>query len=105
MPWPNSVLLLMPLSDVPEYFVDLLPKLTAIQRWCNDQGTENGYDLCVDYLKSVSEYIDAVVVGVEHPLQLERIHQALREPLTSTVEWSEFRVDDERFIDPSRWVV
>lgn len=86
-------LLLMDTSQLDSYFQPILPMLSKIP--------QPRIAHALHFLKQQSD-IDSIVVGVtkEHELR-ELVDQYQATP--SGMSYSHFRIDDERFINPSLW--
>lgn len=95
----QGLLLLKP-EQLGAYFAPLRPKLAAWHRWLAKDGltpTQGAFA----YLRSLN--VDVVLVGVDSIQQLEANVRDFSAPLPRQMDFSEFAIDDESFVNPSRW--
>ncbi len=95
-------LLLMDPERVPAHFDAVREHL----RRCDARTRERGLTRLQAALAFVRGLggCDVAICGVDSPVQLEEICRALAElPETDDVDWSGYRIDDPRIVDPRRW--
>ena len=92
-------LLLMPLSQVPNYFTPVLPLLNRWHQRCRAQHLSPA-QAAIAFISNISE-IDQIIIGVENTQQFE---QAIRfNQDIPSFDATGLDCDDTSFIDPSFW--
>lgn len=86
-------LLFMDIDNVPEYFEPIKHILAKLP--------VNRLELALSFVKNVKE-VDKAVVGVTLKDELEEIVLSYNKE-NEIVDFSKFKIDDEKFINPSKW--
>ena len=86
-------LLLMPLKNVDTFFDPIYDHLCAIP--------EPRLDLCLSFVKML-DLVDFIVVGITTLEELQMIYLKFTQyPIM--MDYTAYRLDEEKFINPSRW--
>ncbi len=94
-------LLLMDIDTVPNYFNSIIPHLSNLQVVAKTNGISM-LELSIVFVKSLS-CVDRMIVGVQNVEQLHSIVHAYSKHLEHIIDFSQFSIDNEQFIDPSKW--
>lgn len=94
-------LLLMPLENIPEYFLPWYEQLQNWHHWCIQQDI-NPLQAAFAFLNQISE-VESVVVGVDTASQLQQILQDSKEHID--IDWQQWAILDKTLIEPSRWKI
>lgn len=88
-------LLLMNINNINNYFDPIKPILESL--------TEDKLPTALSFVKSIDE-IDKIVVGVTSKDELQEIYSQYNKNV-KLVDFSKYKIDDEKFINPSRWEI
>lgn len=94
-------LLLMSQNAWPAYFNPIKKELTNFHNLANKLNT-SPLSLALNYVLSIKQ-IDKVIVGVNNAAQLEEIITCIDNVDLKNIDFSEFNVSNENFINPSKW--
>lgn len=93
-------LLLMHSGMHPDYFKPIAPLLEKLTKLSNHLNISK-LSLALNFVVSINE-VDKVVLGVNSEQQLNEILSSLTTSV-SHIDFSEFSLVDEQFINPARW--
>ncbi len=96
-------LLLIPPDDAPEYFSPITPRLTEFHQAARDQGLSAIHAALGFVLQNTQ--VDACIVGVNSAAELREIIAASKCVPGGAADFSSLACDDERFVNPARWVM
>ena len=94
-------LLLMPLENIPEYFLPWQEQLQTWHHWCVQQNI-NPLQAAFAFLNQISE-VESIVVGVDTASQLQQILQDSKKQID--IDWQQWAISDKTLIEPSRWKI
>jgi aryl-alcohol dehydrogenase-like predicted oxidoreductase len=93
-------LLLMDLPSVPDYFAPITPKIKAWHRALAEQGLTL-LEGAFAFVRTLD--VDVVLIGVDSASQLLANQKAFAVASECNLDFTNFAVNDEAFINPSRW--
>ncbi len=95
----QGVLLMAP-RELPQYFAPLQQHLHSWHRALDDSGM-TPLQGAFAFMRSLD--VDVIIIGVENATQLAANCAAFEQVAESNLQFSTFAIDDEAFLDPSRW--
>jgi len=96
----QGVLLADP-ADLPDHFSPFLPVLQRFREKARASGTDP-LRMALRFVSSLPA-VHAAIVGVTTPAELDDIQAAFRDCGQDTADWSGYRCDDEKLVNPSLW--
>jgi len=95
-------LILMDTKNINEYFTDIESNIEQLNN-VSKQHNISVRKLAMEYIKSLD--IDNIVVGIDNLEQLKTLIYEYNEPFAHSIDFKQFAVKDERFINPGRWPI
>lgn len=93
-------LLLMDPRSLPAYFEPIRPQMRALHEALRDKGLTPPQG-ALAFVRSLE--IDVVLVGVESSAQLRANRNDFERSAASGVDFTQFALDQDSFLNPSRW--
>jgi aryl-alcohol dehydrogenase-like predicted oxidoreductase len=95
-------LLLMDIKSIPAYFSPLISKFKELDILLESNSITR-FDAALAFVFGLNE-VDNIVIGLNTIDQLRRLLTFLEKPVTS-LDFSKFSIDDEKYINPSMWLI
>jgi aryl-alcohol dehydrogenase-like predicted oxidoreductase len=94
-------LLLMSPSALPTYFNGLRAKLLKLRGQLEGLG-QTPLSGALQFVRA-NPYIDHFVVGVNSTAELAEVMAAYESPLSAAMDWADYAITDEMYLNPSQW--
>ena len=98
----QGVLLAQP-PQLPDYFRPLRSHLTALHREADKSGCSM-LTIALGHTLRLND-VGTVLVGIDNASQLEQIVKAAHPPMPTDLDWDDWAVNQECWVNPSRWVL
>lgn len=95
-------LLLMDLASVPDYFTPVLPQIKYWHRVLADRKLTL-IEGAFAFIRTLD--VDVVVVGVDRASQLLANQEAFEGAANCDLDFGDFAINDDAFVNPSRWTL